>query len=99
MANNRSPAAREFLRGCHKNDIVVVDKYIQGRIDVDIIFLGMMEAVRHKSWAAFHVLFCLILHWLSLKPTRNGFKKHLITFWMKLSIYQLLRVLKMSALL
>lgn len=70
MANNRSPAAREFLRGCHKNDIVVVDKYIQGRIDVDIIFLGMMEAVRHKSGAAFHVLFDFALVKFKTHPQR-----------------------------
>lgn len=71
MANNRSPAAREFLRGCHKNDLLVVDKYIQGRMfDVDIIFFGMVEAVRHKNWAAFYVLFDFALVKFKTHPQR-----------------------------
>lgn len=58
MANNLSPSAREFLRGCHKNDLKVLHKYIEGRaLDVDILFRGMVEAIRYKNWDAFFLVY------------------------------------------
>lgn len=58
MANNLSPSAREFLRGCHNNDIASLQKYISGRsLNVDIVFRGMVEAIRYKNWEAFSLVY------------------------------------------
>lgn len=58
MANNLSPAAREFLRGCHKNDLQALQKYIEGGLfDVDVVFRGLTETVRYKNWDAFFLIF------------------------------------------
>lgn len=58
MANNLSPSAREFLRACHQNNLQGLQKYIDGRsYDVDIVFRGMIEAVRYKNWDTFFYVF------------------------------------------
>lgn len=58
MSNNLSPAAREFLRGCHKNDQKLLRPYIEGRaFNVDVVFRGMVEAIKYKSWDAFFVVY------------------------------------------